>query len=234
MAGNLDLVFLAFYRRFPAYHTFWFIEYDVHWEGDWGVFFEHFRANEAGLLAATVQDIQDVPHKLTMLSYPPLVIPESARLKREQLLKAFLPICRMSSAVLSSLAEAYAAGLCGHYEIIVPSIASQTGAGVEDFGGDGKYVAPENRNRFYFAYGASTTHSPGSFVFRPQPRVLAKPNTLWHPVKPGEVPLWHPMREVGALPKRLEQILKPLVWQAIIWTWFKTRWRPLEVTRRRP
>ncbi len=33
MVGNLDLVFLKFQNRHPGHGQYWFLEYDVHWEG---------------------------------------------------------------------------------------------------------------------------------------------------------------------------------------------------------
>ena len=42
MAGNLDLVFLEFFRRYPHHDWYWFMEYDVHWEGRWSVFLRAF------------------------------------------------------------------------------------------------------------------------------------------------------------------------------------------------
>ena len=104
----------------------------------------------------------------------------------------------------------------------------QEDARTEDFGGRGPYVRPENRDRFYFAHSATYSHSPGTFVFRPAPRVLPRPNTLWHPVKPAGVPVWHPMRVRGNPIKNALETLKPMVWRCVIRLWFATRWRPLK------
>jgi hypothetical protein len=231
MAGNLDLVFLEFRRRRPDFARYWFLEYDVHWEGDWSVFLEHFAASPADVLAATVQQIDEVAHKEGDPPYPRQVVPADMKWERRNVIKAFLPAARLTARALDALDAAYGAGLGGHYEINVPSVAAQNGYAVEDFGGDGRYVRPENRNRFYFARGATYSHSPGTFVFRPVQRVLARPNTLWHPVKPGGVPAWHPLRIGGSLPKLLLERAKPLLWQAAIRLWFATKWRPLDGQR---
>ncbi len=229
MAGNLDLVFLEFKRRLPNYSHYWFVEYDVHWEGIWSVLFEYFRHSKAALLAATLQHTDEVPHKLDQLNDPQLVIPTDALLERANIIKAFLPLCRISHELLTALDAAYRKGLGGHYEFLVPSVAVQNGRTIEDFGGRGRYVKPENVDRFYFARGSAYTHSPGTFVFRPEQHVLARSNTLWHPVKPGGVPLWHPLRFKGSPLKTFEESVKPWIWRAVIWLWFATRWRPLKV-----
>ena len=228
MAGNLDLVFLAFAGRHPEYERIWFIEYDVHWEGRWDVLFERFRSSTADVLATIILRIADAPHKLRALSYPPLILPVEPEWNEAQLLKAFLPICRLSRAALDALHKIYQAGFGGHYEVMVPSAAAIAGLGIEDIGGNGPFVRPENRNRFYFAQPATSSHSPGSFVFRPAPKVLRRPNTLWHPVKPQNVPLWHPLRITGSPLKSLLEWVKPFLWQAVTCLWFSTRWRPLD------
>ena len=228
MAGNLDLVFLDFAARLPHYDRIWFMEYDVHWEGRWSVLFERFRASNADVLATIVHRVSDAPHKLRALSYPRMVVPPGQGWDDDTLLKAFLPICRLSRAALTALNDLYEEGFGGHYEVMVPSSAVRAGLCVEDIGGRGPYVRNENRDRFYFAQARTSTHSPGSFVFRPEPKVLPRPNTLWHPVKPGVVPLWHPLRLGGSPMKTLLERVKPKLWQVATRIWFATRWRPLQ------
>ena len=226
--GNGDLLFLEFRRRHPGYGRFWFVEYDVHWEGRWGVLFEHFRASPADVLGGIMYPVAETPQKLRVLDYPRLVLPEGAGWTPERAIKGFLPICRVSGAALDAMDAAYRGGLGGHYEITLFSVPARAGLVLEDFGGRGPYVRPENRDRFYFAHSATYSHSPGTFVFRPAPRVLPRPNTLWHPVKPAGVPVWHPMRVRGDPLKNALEAVKPLLWQAMVRLWFATRWRPLK------
>lgn len=226
--GNVDLLFLELRRRCPGYDRYWFVEYDVHWEGHWAVLFEHFRPSRADVLATILNPVGEVPRKLDILTSPPLVIPGALGWRREDLIKGFLPICRLSQAALDALDAAYKLGLGGHFEFCLPTAAARAGLVLEDIGGQGPYVRPENRDRFYFARGATYSHSPGTFVFRPAPRVLPRPNTLWHPVKPGGVALMHPMRVRGNPLKNALEAFKPFVWRAMIRLWFATRWRPLK------
>lgn len=227
MAGNLDLVFLAFARRHPQHEHYWFLEYDVHWEGVWDVFFEHFRNSPADVLGATMVHLDDVPHKKNNPPYPKQVVPAGMTWQDQDVIKGFLPACRISRRAVEALAAAYGSGLGGHYEVNVPTVAKQNGMVIEDFGGRGPFVRPENKDRFYFARADTYSHSPGSFVFRPAQWVLPRRNTLWHPMKPGGVPAWHPMRIEGGLVKTAVERVKPLVWRGLIWLWFATRWRPL-------
>ena len=227
MQGNVDLIYLVFRRRHPGYGRVWFVEYDVHWEGRWGALFEHFRASPADVLGGILCPVAEVPRKLDIMVPPRVIVPEGFGYGPLDMIKGFIPICRLSGAALDALDAAYARGLCGHAELCLPTAAARAGLILEDFGGRGPYVRPENRDRFYFARTSSYTHSPGTFVFRPAPRVLPRPNTLWHPVKPGDVALMHPMRSRGGPLKTALEAVKPLLWQAMIRLWFATRWRPL-------
>lgn len=228
IAGNLDLAFLEFRRRLPDYDFYWFTEYDVHYEGKWGKFFEHFRCSDAAIIATTLDFISNIPHKLDILGYPKLIVPERLAWNKENMIKGFFPICRLSSLVFDALDREYRAGLGGHYEIILPTLTSLSGMIVEDIGGDGPFVRGDNRNRFYFANGSSYTHSPGNFVFRPDiTKILPRQNTLWHPVKPAGVPLWHPLRIRGNFLKNIVEAIKPIIIRICIRWWFATRWRSL-------
>jgi hypothetical protein len=63
---------------------------------------------------------------------------------------------------------------------------------LEDIGGNGEFVRPENVNRFYTNTPLDEDHAPGSMVFRPaRSWTGARRNMLWHPVKP----LPHKLRE---------------------------------------
>ena len=228
IAGNLDLAFLEFWRRRPGYDRYWFIEYDVHYEGVWQTFFDYFRASAADVLGTSMFYTREKPHKLAVLTYPKLVVPAGLGWDPDRMVKAFLPLCRLSATALRLLDAAYRDGLGGHYEITVPSVAIMHGLALEDIGGRGRFVKRANRDRFYFATPGNFTHSPGTFVFRPAvAQVLPRRNTLWHPVKPIDTPAWFPLRARGNPVKNLLEWLKPLLWRGVIRLWFATRWNPL-------
>ena len=228
IAGNLDLAFLEFWRRRPGFDRYWFIEYDVHYEGDWGILFDYFRGSDADVLGTILFHTRDRPHKLAVLTYPPLVVPAQVRWDVDKIVKGFFPLCRLSAAALRLMDREYRRGLGGHYEVLMPSLAVMHRLAVEDIGGRGAFVKPGNRDRFYFATPGSFTHSPGTFVFRPAiTRVLPRKNTLWHPVKPSDTPAWFPLKTQGNPVKNVLEWLKPHVWQAAIKLWFATRWNPL-------
>ncbi len=229
IAGNIDMAFLEFRRRLPDYDHYWFVEYDVHYEGNWSRFFEHFRDSAADVIATTLEYLSNTPSKVSVLTnYPRLILPGQSVWHDDMLVKGFFPICRLSSALLELLHQKYRAGLGGHYEVTIPTLAVLNNMLVEDVGGKGSFVREENRDRFYFADGKTYTHSPGNFVFRPEiATVLPRQNTLWHPVKPAGVPVWHALRARGNLLRNIKEAVKLVVGRIWIRWWFATRWRPL-------
>ncbi len=198
--GNADLLALWFARTFPTYQRFWTIEYDVDFSGNWTTFFDAFCPDDpTDLLAATVCRYDDTP---LWQHWGSLVSPN--RLRATNLLRCYLPVNRISRRAVAVLSHAYSAGWGGHHEVTWPTILAMSGLTIADFGGDGPFVAPQNRNRFYVNNRYDANLAPGSFVYRPAisdrplrdlPDYGDRPkNWLWHPVKlDGE----HPGRHHG-------------------------------------
>lgn len=226
-AQNVDLKYLSFWHKKPDFDVYWFIEYDVHFEGNWAVFFEYFRASRADLLATRIGELAETPQKEAILAMP-LVLPPSLVGQQVTVMLGFYPLCRFSAAALRAFDAHYREGMAGHYEMTLATICRQLGMEIEDVGGNGRYVRPANVNRFYFCTPGTFTLSPGTFVFRPAMRtVLPRRNTLWHPVKPDGLAVWFPLNTRGNLAKNLLEWLKPMAWRAVIRLWFAFRWNPL-------
>jgi len=228
--GNTDLIGLLFLARHPGYDLLWAIEYDVHYEGAWGQFFAHFAQSPADLLTTTIYRQRETPGKELK---PPFRSPSFQDYPEADRLRAFLPIYRLSRNGFAAIDAAYRAGAGGHYELTWPTILRHAGLVLEDIGGNGAWVRPENVDRFYFNTKASFSMQPGTFVFRPGfTRVIARPNTLWHPVKPAGVGPWDPASRVGSTGfRRFLEGLKPHVNRVFVRRWLATRWNPLPAPR---
>lgn len=176
---NIDLPLMAFFQQEPDYDYYWVIEYDVRFTGHWQFFFSHFRHNTSDLLATTLFDHAirpQWPHWKSLRS--PVQIPLAERTR------AILSFYRLSRAALQSLHEAYTRGWGGHYEVTIPTFLKHQGYTLEDLGGDGAYVAPENINRFYTNSPQNPGLAPGTYVIRErqrQKKIL--PNKLYNPFK---------------------------------------------------
>jgi hypothetical protein len=210
----------------PEVEHVWGIEYDVHYEGDWSTLFGHFADSTADLLATAIRSKRETPKKMVV---PPLQAPSFRPYLEADRMYAFLPLFRLSRRGASAIDRAYRAGAAGHYELTWATILHGAGLTLEDIGGDGAFVRPENVDRFYFNTPASFSLGPGTFVFRPPLRnVIRRANTLWHPVKPPIVRNWYAIRFRFDNPlKNAIETVKPYANRLLIRAWFITRWNPL-------
>ena len=176
---NIDLPLMWFFHENPRYDYYWVMEYDVRFTGQWPDFFRHFLANGSDLLATTLFDYNFRPgwdNWSTLMS--PRRIPEAERVR------ALFPLYRLSNAALKALHAAYCDGWSGHYEVTIPTILKTQGFTLEDFGGNGSYVAAGNHDRFYRNSPGLAGLAPGTFTVAPnQISNDYPPNLLWHPIK---------------------------------------------------
>ncbi len=181
--GHTDLIALHFFRTHPTYDHYWFIEYDVRFSGSWPYLFTAFQASNADFLGSSIRRASD---DVGWMHWPTLHPPESVgALPAHDRLCSFMPILRISRRGLEAIDRAYRVGWTGHCEATWPTILNRAGYTLEDFGGDGEFVRPENRNRFYTNTPADANLAPGSLVFRPARWLPGRGrNKLWHPVKP--------------------------------------------------
>ncbi|HLO76690.1 MAG TPA: hypothetical protein VK196_09580, partial [Magnetospirillum sp.] len=180
---DIELFAFTFLKARPEYDRVWVVEYDVAFTGRWGDLFDHFNASDAALLATSLHRWSVNP---TWPNWPSVRTPDGPPADLSVFIRAFMPFYRLSRAGFEALDAAYRSGWEGFYEGIVPRILLNAGLKIEDIGGTGEFVAPENRGRYYHSNPSDNTLSPGTFVFRPivaSPGVT--PDTLWHPVKPA-------------------------------------------------
>lgn len=196
--GSIDLPVLAFFGSRPGYAHYWVIEYDVRYSGSWHRFLSSFAKSDAALLGTTLTRYEAIPDwyhwsGLDLRGKP---------IEKDQYIRGFFPIYRISNPALAQLDRDYRCGVKGHFECLGPTLLLHAGFKLEDLGGNGEFVRPENRNRFYSNTPTTETLAPGSFVFRPvMTRAGKERDTLWHPVK--YTPAWRiALRRVKALLRR--------------------------------
>lgn len=181
---DIELFAFTFLKARTEYNRVWVVEYDVTYTGRWNELFDHFLDSDAALLATSLHRWAVNPH---WPNWPSIQAPEGPPADLRGYIRAFMPFYRLSRIGYEALDRAYRAGWEGFYEGIVPRILLDAGLAVEDIGGTGEFVRPENRGRFYRSNPAENTLAPGTFVFRP---IVAspgpEPDMLWHPVKPVE------------------------------------------------
>lgn len=180
-SGHTDLILMHYWRAHPCHERYWAIEYDVRYSGPWRRFFAAFEDDASDLLAPVLIRRSAAPE---WLFWPSLISPGQA-LDDRRSLRSFMPIFRASGRLMHAMDQAYRDGWGGHLECTWATIAAMRGLDVADLGGDGEFVAPRNRGRFYRASPHDMYLAPGTMVFKPVfHRVGSRPDLLWHPVKP--------------------------------------------------
>lgn len=173
--GSNHFPLLKFFKENQCYDYYWLVEDDVRFSGDWKDFFDSFASSTSDFLSSVIETKAENPtwYWWTSLKTGNEVIVE------EKLLKSFNPIYRLSSQALVCIDAHLRIGWMGHYEVLLPTLLYNKGFLLEDFGGEGTFVRPENNAKFY---------DDTSMRIAP---VLPddRKNYLFHPVKEEKVRL---------------------------------------------
>lgn len=158
-----------------GYDYYWLVEDDVRFSSEWKDFFGSFASCTSDFLSSVIETKAENPtwYWWTSLKTGNEVIAE------EKLLKSFNPIYRLSRQALACIDAYLRIGWMGHYEVLLPTLLYNKGFLLEDFGGEGTFVRPENNAKFY---------DDTSMRIAP---VLPddRKNYLFHPVKEEKVRL---------------------------------------------
>lgn len=173
--GSNHFPLLKFFKENQCYDYYWLVEDDVRFSGEWKDFFGSFASCTSDFLSSVIETKAENPtwYWWTSLKTGNEVIAE------EKLLKSFNPIYRLSSQALVCIDAHLRIGWMGHYEVLLPTLLYNKGFLLEDFGGEGTFVRPENNAKFY---------DDTSMRIAP---VLPddRKNFLFHPVKEEKVRL---------------------------------------------
>ena len=143
--GSNHFPLLKFYKENQGYDYYWLVEDDVRFSGEWKDFFGSFASCTSDFLSSVIETKAENPTWCwwTCLKTGNEVIAE------EKLLKSFNPIYRLSSQALACIDAHLRIGWMGHYEVLLPTLLYNKGFLLEDFGGEGTFVRPENNAKFY-------------------------------------------------------------------------------------
>jgi len=182
--GNNHFPLLKFFKKYPFYKYYWYIEDDVRYGQSWESFFAYFNTRKinSDFLACHLKTIGEEPgwHWWDSLRHKDNIPAPAIRIR------SFNPIYRLSARALSYLDEALLSGWSGHHEILIPTLLYAAGFKVNDFGGEGRFVLRNCESRFYEPAGNDFygVLKQGSMRYRP---VIAKEECvrdwLYHPVK---------------------------------------------------
>ena len=143
--GSNHFPLLKFFKENQGYDYYWLVEDDVRFSGEWKEFFGSFASCTSDFLSSVIETKAENPNWYwwTSLKTGNEVIAE------EKLLKSFNPIYRLSRKALACIDAYLRIGWMGHHEVLLPTLLYNKGFLVEDFGGVGAFVCPENKAKFY-------------------------------------------------------------------------------------
>ena len=181
---NMHFPILDFYLSHPEYDYYWIIEFDVRYTGDWGTFLHAFSTFDHDLVTSHIRHFHEEPGWWWWDSLHHF----SITIERARYLRSFNVIYRISHRALTRVHDAQMDGWYGHPEVLLPTLLSDNGYTLLDFGGDGEFAMPGGKNVFY------TSGSTGNGVLNPFCTMRWRPsrakagvwkNKLYHPVKPS-------------------------------------------------
>lgn len=184
LPGSCHFPILRFFLDHPCYLFYWFVEYDVEFNGDWSVLVEDCSQNLSSydFLSCHVEKYDEEKNGNWMWwrlgNYLPF--------KLEECVKGFNPICRYSSRSLDYLDKYQKRGFCAHSELLITTSLYQAGYKLGDFGGLGEFVPNGYQQKFYIS--DTCTFNEGTVRYRPvyvkqEIQNSGKANVLFHPLK---------------------------------------------------
>lgn len=173
--GSNHFPLLKFFRENLGYDYYWLVEDDVRFSGEWKVFFDSFASSTSDFLSSVIE----TKAENSDWYWWNCLKTGNETIAEDKLLRAFNPIYRLSCQALSCIDAHLREGWMGHHEVLLPTLLYNKGLFLEDFGGEGAFVRPENKAKFY---------DDTSMRIAP---VLPddRKNYLFHPVKEEKVRL---------------------------------------------
>lgn len=176
--GSNHFATLQFFLDNPGFEYYWVIEYDVVYKGNWSYLFQNFDSQEADFISSNIRRFSDMPgwYWWNSLHLENMV-------DERQLIRSLNPICRLSKRALILLNTLLKGRLnWGHHEVLIPTVLRQHGLEILDFGGDGEFVLPGFKDKFYIS---PSQHSGGTVRYAPpiSRGEFRTKNRLYHPVK---------------------------------------------------
>lgn len=160
---NPEIAQLLFWRKYPDYDYYWYLESDVAYTGNWNTFFDTCIQYDADILALFLK--QGPKHNL----YRYFKYTMNYHVRRRDMLTIFGPIVRYSNKAMQLMDREYRKKH-GFYEMMVPTIAKSNGLKVADI------------NDCHLFYTPLTLAGPEIVNKWTQEFINNSTNMLFHPV----------------------------------------------------
>lgn len=140
--GNVHFPLMVLARSRPYTH-YWQIESDVDYRGNWRDFLKSFEGSDAALLASHIHRHEDWP---TWFWWRSFEAPEGVTLPTGKMLKAFMPVFRITHDALAAVDKAHQAGWTGHFEALIPTVLALGGLKVQSLRGVNRCYVGDSQN----------------------------------------------------------------------------------------
>lgn len=182
LPGSTNYPLLYFFKCHPYYETYWFIEYDVHFTGNWPILLNNCR-EELGNYDFLSCHIER--YCKCNSTWPWWFYKNSIKIPFVKYIKGFNPICRYSNRALACLDNYLKQGFSAHSEVMITTCLYHHGMKIGDIGGQGEFVPKGWENRYYLA-GEGVNN--GTMRYRPvytreEIEKTGLKNKLFHPLK---------------------------------------------------
>lgn len=180
--ASVHLVLLYFFKKFPDYKRYWFIEYDVEFGGNWQYLFDTYIESNADFITSYIQRYTKNEHwPWWKLEHPQKIIQISDRIR------SFNPIYRISNRALQFLSEELKTGWKGHGEVLISTLLHLNNFELLDLSDGGDFNNPHYPN--FYKESANFPSEDfrflklGSHRYRPSMRKAGLRKLIYHPVK---------------------------------------------------
>lgn len=172
---NLPLLIKNSWFRYTYY---WFIEYDVHYTGNWDDIFLSTKNDNSDLIGALIYKYTSASQE-KWWHWGKCKIKDLHKWCEE--IRGFLPIYRISYKGIGMLKKACDLWESGFYEVFIPTIINKYGGSISQLSWKWPYVPKARENIFYKSYPGYFNHL-GEFRWRPG-HIFLKNDRLYHPIK---------------------------------------------------
>ena len=143
--GSNHFPLLKFFKENQGYDYYWLVEDDVRFSGEWKDFFGRFASCTSDFLSSVIETKAENPNWY----WWSCLKTGNEAIAVDRLLRSFNPIYRLSSQALACIDDHLRKDWIGHHEVLLPTLLYNKGFLLEDFGGEGTFVRPENNAKFY-------------------------------------------------------------------------------------
>ncbi|MCM1312321.1 MAG: hypothetical protein NC206_02530 [Bacteroides sp.] len=181
--GSCHFIALCFFKDYPRYSHYWFVEYDVYFTGKWSVLMNDCDTalRSYDFLSCHIEKFDNMVNRQWAWWYRsnncgyPII----------ECIKGFNPICRYSAKALEYIDKYQKQGYSAHSEVMITTCLYHESLSLADIGGTGEFTPKEYRNKFY-VQGVGTNN--GTIRWRPsftkeEIEALGTKEKLFHPVK---------------------------------------------------